>query len=156
MDRLFLFRKSWFIWVWNGETNTITFENFELETVDQHGHDFIKNKADTTTSIEGLYVVGDLGSYPDKNYMLAACMTEGSNAAGQAARYLYNTARGQLIVSTHNDVFKTKNIDMVCNTFLDSKGRPKRLFYHSFTWFLQKNGRTFTQDLVIQRYNYFL
>lgn len=99
------------------ETNTITFENFELETVDQHGHDFIKKKADTTTSIEGLYVVGDLGSYPDKNYMLAACMTEGSNAAGQAARYLYNTARGQLIVSTHNDVFKTKNIDMVLQYF---------------------------------------
>lgn len=99
------------------ETNTITFENFELETVDQHGHDFIKNEPDTTTSIEGLYVVGDLGCYPDKNYMLASCMTEGSNAASQAARYLDNTAEAQLIVSTHNDVFKTKNIDMVSQYF---------------------------------------
>ncbi|WP_332384336.1 NAD(P)/FAD-dependent oxidoreductase [Lactococcus laudensis] len=99
------------------ETNTITFENFELETVDQHGHDFIKNEPDTTTSIEGLYVVGDLGSYPDKNHMLASCMTEGSNAASQAARYLDNTAEAQLIVSTHNDVFKTKNIDMVSQYF---------------------------------------
>ena len=99
------------------EGNTITFENFDLGTVEQHGHDFIQNDTNTTTSTEGLYVVGDLGSYPDKNYMLAACMAEGSNAAGQVARYLDESAEANLIVSTHNEVFKTKNQALVSQYF---------------------------------------
>ncbi|MFZ1782284.1 MAG: FAD-dependent oxidoreductase, partial [Lactococcus raffinolactis] len=99
------------------EGNTITFENFDLATVEQHGHDFIQNDTNTTTSTEGLYVVGDLGSYPDKNYMLAACMAEGSNAAGQVARYLDESAEANLIVSTHNEVFKTKNQALVSQYF---------------------------------------
>ena len=99
------------------EANTITFENFELATVDQHGHDFIQNAADAITSTEGLYVVGDLGSYPDKDYMLAACLAEGANAASQVARYLDETAEAKLIVSTHNEVFKTKNQALVSQYF---------------------------------------
>ena len=99
------------------EGNTITFENFDLATVEQHGHDFIQNDTNTTTSTEGLYVVGDLGSYPDKNYMLAACMAEGSNAAGQVALYLDESAEANLIVSTHNEVFKTKNQALVSQYF---------------------------------------
>lgn len=91
------------------EASTITFDNFEVATVDQHGHAFIQNQSDTTTNVPGLFVVGDLGGYTGKNYMLAACLAEGAEAAAQVAIYLDETAQRQLIVSTHNDLFKEKN-----------------------------------------------
>ncbi|WEV60871.1 NAD(P)/FAD-dependent oxidoreductase [Streptococcaceae bacterium ESL0729] len=99
------------------EANTIDFANFELETVDHHGHEFIKNEADTSTSVEGLFVVGDLGNYPDKNYMLASCMLEGTNAASKVARYLDASAKPQITVSTHNELFKAKNQEKIAKYF---------------------------------------
>ena len=91
------------------EASAITFDNFEVATVDQHGHAFIQNQSDTTTDVPGLFVVGDLGGYSGKNYMLAACLAEGAEAAAQVAIHLDETTRRQLIVSTHNDIFKEKN-----------------------------------------------
>ncbi|WEV45369.1 NAD(P)/FAD-dependent oxidoreductase [Streptococcaceae bacterium ESL0687] len=99
------------------QVNTIEFENFDLETIEHHGHDFIKNQADTSTSVEGLFIVGDLGNYPDKNYMLASCMLEATNAASKVARYLDHTAKPQITVSTHNDVFKTENQKLISKYF---------------------------------------
>lgn len=99
------------------EASHITFENFDLETVTQHGHDFLQNQADGRTSQSGLFVVGDLGSYPGKNYMLAACMSEAASAAGRVATYLDEAAPEQLIVSTHNDIFQASNQALLATYF---------------------------------------
>lgn len=100
------------------EASHIIFENFNLETVTQHGHDFLQNQADGRTAQTGLFVVGDLGSYPGKNYMLAACMSEAANAACRLALYLDENAQEQLMVSTHNDIFKASN-QAILTTYFD-------------------------------------
>ncbi|MDR1606606.1 MAG: hypothetical protein LBS41_05795 [Streptococcaceae bacterium] len=101
----------------NREANTITFENFALDTIDRNGHDFIKISSDTKTKIAGLFVVGDLGHYTGKNYMLATCLTDAINAATQVARYLDENAQEQVMVSTHYEAFEERNQAILLHYF---------------------------------------
>lgn len=99
------------------ETKAITFNNFDVVTSDQNGHSYIQTNSDTSTNIEGMFVVGSLGTYEGKHYNLAGCMAEATQAATQAAVYLDDTVVEQLSVSTHNEVFKAKNQAMKANYF---------------------------------------
>lgn len=99
------------------ETKSIEFENFDVPTVDQNGHVFFQTNPDTTTHISGVFVVGSIGGHEGKQYNLAACFTEATQAATQVAVYLDDTVEAQLRVSTHNEVFKAKNIAIKSNYF---------------------------------------
>lgn len=99
------------------ETKSIEFENFDLLTVDQNGHIVIQNNPDTTTNIKGVFVVGSIGDYKGKQHNLAACFAEATKAATQVAIYLDDSVEEQLRVSTHNEVFKAKNIAIKSHYF---------------------------------------
>ena len=99
------------------ETKAISFENFDVTMLDQNGHSFIQNNPDTTTNVKGLFVVGSLGAYEGKAYNLAACLSEATKAATQAAIYLDDTVVAELRVSTHNEIFKPKSQVMRANYF---------------------------------------
>lgn len=73
----------------------------------------IAGNAMSETSVEGLFAAGDILSYEGKLQLIAGAFQDAANAVNKAKRLVSPDAHGQAMVSSHNEIFKEKNRELV-------------------------------------------
>ena len=65
------------------------------------------------TSVPGLYAAGDILNHEGKLHLIAGAFQDAANAVNKAKQYITPDAYGHGMVSSHNDIFKEKNRELV-------------------------------------------
>lgn len=65
------------------------------------------------TSVPGLYAAGDVLNHEGKLHLIAGAFQDAANAVNKAKQLITPDARGNGMVSSHNDIFKEKNRELV-------------------------------------------
>lgn len=81
-----------------------------IKTVNQC---YIQGNANSETSVAGLYAAGDVLHHEGKLHLIAGAFQDAANAVNKAKQYIDPEANGSGMVSSHNDVFKEKNKQLV-------------------------------------------
>lgn len=94
------------------ERDMTLLENSELniEIVDNY---FIAGSASSESSIEGLYAAGDILKHEGKLHLIAGAFQDGGNAVNKAKQFIQPDASEYGMVSSHNDVFKQRNQELI-------------------------------------------
>ncbi|KIL78340.1 NAD(P)/FAD-dependent oxidoreductase [Bacillus badius] len=88
------------------------FENSDLdiERVDEY---FIAGNASSESSVEGFYAAGDILKHDGKLHLIAGAFQDAANAVNQAKQLIQPGASKTGMVSSHNEIFKTRNRELV-------------------------------------------
>ena len=70
---------------------------------------FIEGQGNTASSVPGIFACGDIVRHPAKSHLIASAFADAANAANLAKQYILPCAQPYGKVSSHNDVFKSKN-----------------------------------------------
>lgn len=65
------------------------------------------------TSVPGIFAAGDILIHSSKVNLIAGCFHDAANAVNRAKLYIEPTAEKVAMVSSHNDVFKEKNKELL-------------------------------------------
>lgn len=65
------------------------------------------------TSVEGLFAAGDILEHDGKLRLIAGAFTDAATAVNRAKLYIAPDASNRGVVSTHNDMFKEKNRELL-------------------------------------------
>jgi ferredoxin/flavodoxin---NADP+ reductase len=84
---------------------------------------YIAGNSTSETSVEGIYAAGDILSYDGKVNLIAGAFQDAANAVNKAKQYIEPTANKFAMVSSHNEVFKRRNRELVKEMVLNS-GSP--------------------------------
>ncbi|MDQ0216162.1 thioredoxin reductase (NADPH) [Oikeobacillus pervagus] len=84
-----------------------------IEMIDQY---FIKGNSVSETSIEGLYAAGDILKHDGKVHLIAGAFQDAANAVNRAKKYIQPEASQFAMVSSHNEVFKKRNRELIKQT----------------------------------------
>lgn len=76
---------------------------------------YIVANSHCATDEPGLYAVGDISSYEGKLYLIAGTFQDAANAVNHAKSYIEPNANNYGMVSSHNDLFKERNREIVQN-----------------------------------------
>ncbi|UJF36353.1 NAD(P)/FAD-dependent oxidoreductase [Paenibacillus hexagrammi] len=74
---------------------------------------YISGSSTSESSVEGLYAVGDILYHPGKVNLIAGAFQDAANAVNKAKLYIQPTAEKYGMVSSHNEVFKQRNRELV-------------------------------------------
>ncbi|WP_407691440.1 NAD(P)/FAD-dependent oxidoreductase [Robertmurraya mangrovi] len=115
----------------NHETGEVTYLSID-EVVINHGYEqdtsllknsvlnikmeddfYISGSSTCRTSVEGLYAAGDIVKYEGKVHLIAGAFQDAANAVNQAKQYIQPNSEKFAMVSSHNEVFKTRNKQLV-------------------------------------------
>ena len=64
-------------------------------------------------TVEGLFAAGDIIAYDEKVHLLVGAFQDAVNAVNSAKKYIEPSAYNHAMVSSHNDVFKQKNKELM-------------------------------------------
>lgn len=94
------------------ERDMTLLENSELniEIIDDY---FIAGNANSESSIEGLYAAGDILKHEGKLHLIAGAFQDAGNAVNKAKQFIQPDASEYGMVSSHNDVFKQRNRELI-------------------------------------------
>ncbi|MEN1938478.1 NAD(P)/FAD-dependent oxidoreductase [Paenibacillus sp. 102] len=94
------------------ERDMTLLENSELnvEIADNY---FIAGSANSESSIEGLYAAGDILKHEGKLHLIAGAFQDAGNAVNKAKQFIQPDASEYGMVSSHNDVFKQRNRELI-------------------------------------------
>lgn len=84
--------------------------DFQLEMVNEY---YIKGTPFSETSEPGLYAVGDAVDYEGKVHLIAGAFQDAVNAVNKAKQYIEPHAEQRGMVSSHNDVFLSRNRQLI-------------------------------------------
>lgn len=73
----------------------------------------VKGFGNTITSVDGIYACGDIVHHDAKVHLIASAFSDAGNAANLAKTYIIPEAATEGYVSSHNDIFKESNEDIV-------------------------------------------
>lgn len=115
----------------NYETDEITYLPID-EVVINHGYErdkkllenskldvkitneyFIAGNSNSESSIGGLYAAGDILMHDGKLNLIAGTFQDAANAVNKAKQYIQPGANENGMVSSHNEIFKKRNKDLV-------------------------------------------
>ncbi|UFJ41613.1 NAD(P)/FAD-dependent oxidoreductase [Brevibacillus humidisoli] len=82
----------------------------KLELIDEY---FISGRATSATSIPGIYAAGDILKHEGKLHLIAGAFQDAANAVNQAKQYIQPEAHKSGTVSSHNDIFKSRNRELI-------------------------------------------
>ncbi len=71
------------------------------------------------TSVPGLYAAGDILNHEGKLHLIAGAFQDAANAVNKAKQYIAPDAYEYGMVSSHNDVFKDKNRELVKHLYME-------------------------------------
>ncbi len=74
---------------------------------------FIAATSSSQSSVEGLYAAGDIVKYDGKVNLIAGAFQDAANAVNKAKQYIQPDATASGMVSSHNEVFKKRNRELV-------------------------------------------
>ncbi|MEH6891148.1 NAD(P)/FAD-dependent oxidoreductase [Bacillus sp. JJ864] len=94
------------------ERDMTLLKNSELniEIIDDY---FIAGNANSESSIEGLYAAGDILKHEGKLHLIAGAFQDAGNAVNKAKQFIQPDASEYGMVSSHNDVFKQRNRELI-------------------------------------------
>ncbi|TYS63500.1 NAD(P)/FAD-dependent oxidoreductase [Sutcliffiella horikoshii] len=87
-------------------------ENSELpiEMVDTY---YVSGNANSETTVPGLYAAGDILKHDGKLHLIAGAFQDAANAVNKAKQYIQPQANSYAMVSSHNDIFKSRNKKLI-------------------------------------------
>ncbi|RSK26178.1 NAD(P)/FAD-dependent oxidoreductase [Bacillus sp. HMF5848] len=94
------------------EQDTSLLQNSELN-IKMLDNFFIEGNACCETSIPGLYAAGDIIKYDGKVNLIMGAFQDAANAVNKAKQFIQPDATAAGMVSSHNEVFKEKNRELV-------------------------------------------
>ncbi|WP_110928180.1 NAD(P)/FAD-dependent oxidoreductase [Bacillus massiliglaciei] len=74
---------------------------------------YIDGTAKSETSVDGLYAAGDILKYDGKVHLIAGAFQDAANAVNRAKQYIQPDANQGGMVSSHNEIFKQRNKELV-------------------------------------------
>ncbi|MFD2215256.1 NAD(P)/FAD-dependent oxidoreductase [Metabacillus endolithicus] len=74
---------------------------------------YISGNATSESSIEGIYAAGDILAHDGKLHLIAGAFQDAANAVNKAKQYIQPDATKVGMVSSHNEVFKDRNRELV-------------------------------------------
>lgn len=92
------------------DSTLITNSSIDLQQIDNF---YIKGNVFGETSVPGLFAAGDIISYDGKVNLIAGAFQDAANAANRAKIYIEPTANAFGMVSSHNELFKERNREMI-------------------------------------------
>ncbi|MEW9699507.1 NAD(P)/FAD-dependent oxidoreductase [Paenibacillus sp. SI8] len=94
------------------ERDSTLLENSELDITLVENF-YIAGNAASESSIEGLYAAGDILKHDGKVRLIAGAFQDAANAVNRAKQYIQPEADKVGMVSSHNEVFKLRNRELV-------------------------------------------
>lgn len=74
---------------------------------------YIEGTAKSESSVPGLFAAGDILQHPGKLNLIAGTFQDAANAVNQAKSYIQPDANKIAMVSSHNEIFKQRNKELV-------------------------------------------
>ncbi|MBO9129487.1 NAD(P)/FAD-dependent oxidoreductase [Bacillus sp. 165] len=115
----------------NHETNEVSYLPID-EVIISHGYEqdtallgnsklhiemadnfYIAGNSNSESSVEGLYAAGDILKHDGKLHLIAGAFQDAANAVNKAKQYVQPEADKAAMVSSHNEVFKQRNRELV-------------------------------------------
>lgn len=94
------------------EQDTTLLKSSELDIAMVNDY-YIEGNGNCESSVLGLYAAGDILSYNGKINLIAGAFHDAANAVNRAKQYIQPDAGASGMVSSHNDVFKQRNRELV-------------------------------------------
>ncbi|MFC7370340.1 NAD(P)/FAD-dependent oxidoreductase [Fictibacillus iocasae] len=94
------------------EQDTSLIGNSELN-IELADHFYIRGNANSESSVPGLYAAGDILKHDGKLNLITGCFQDAANAVNKAKQFIEPDAQSAAMVSSHNDVFKARNRELV-------------------------------------------
>ncbi len=90
----------------------------KLELVDGY---YIDGQSASGTTVAGIYAAGDILHYDKKLHLIAGAFQDAANAVNQAKLYLEPEAYQSGTVSSHNDIFDSRNRELIQQIMVKSQ-----------------------------------
>ncbi|WP_313894218.1 NAD(P)/FAD-dependent oxidoreductase [Psychrobacillus sp.] len=74
---------------------------------------YVNGTSLSESSVEGVYAAGDILHHPGKLHLIAGTFHDAANAVNRAKQYIQPDASNVAMVSSHNDVFKERNKELI-------------------------------------------
>ncbi|MBM7583520.1 thioredoxin reductase (NADPH) [Bacillus pakistanensis] len=74
---------------------------------------YIVGSTNSESSIDGIYAAGDILKHEGKLHLIAGAFQDAANAVNKAKQFIQPDASKMAMVSSHNEVFKERNRDLV-------------------------------------------
>ncbi len=74
---------------------------------------YVAGNSNSQSSVPGLYAAGDILHHEAKVHLIAGAFQDAANAVNQAKLYIQPNATKTVMVSSHNDLFKERNREIV-------------------------------------------
>lgn len=74
---------------------------------------YIAGNANSESSVPGLYAAGDILQHPGKLNLISGTFQDAANAVNKAKQFIQPDAFGVAMVSSHNELFKKRNKELV-------------------------------------------
>lgn len=84
--------------------------SLDIELVENY---YIKGNATSESTVEGIYAAGDILMYEGKVNLIAGAFQDAANAVNKAKQYIQPDADKFGMVSSHNELFKKRNKELV-------------------------------------------
>jgi thioredoxin reductase (NADPH) len=94
------------------ERDTALLKNSEVN-IEMTENYYIAGNAAGETSVEGLYAAGDILKHDGKLNLMAGAFQDAANAVNKAKQFIQPDADKFGMVSTHNEIFKKRNRELV-------------------------------------------
>ncbi|WP_445489763.1 NAD(P)/FAD-dependent oxidoreductase [Niallia sp. 03133] len=94
------------------ERETSLLRNSELN-IDMAENYYIAGNAASQSSVDGLYAAGDILHHDGKLHLIAGAFQDAANAVNKAKQFIQPDANRFGMVSSHNEVFKKRNRELV-------------------------------------------
>lgn len=94
------------------ERDITLLENSELDVaiIDDF---YIAGNANSESSVDGLYAAGDILKHDGKLHLIAGAFQDAGNAVNKAKQFIQPDASEYGMVSSHNEVFKKRNRELI-------------------------------------------
>ncbi|MEH7251697.1 NAD(P)/FAD-dependent oxidoreductase [Neobacillus niacini] len=99
------------------EQDAALLKNSELN-IAMVDHYYVEGNATSESSIEGLFAAGDILMYEGKINLIAGAFQDAANAVNKAKQFIQPGAAKVAMVSSHNELFKKRNKELVKQMFL--------------------------------------
>lgn len=92
------------------DTSLLKNSSLNIDMIDQY---YIAGTTTSESSIEGIYAAGDILKHDGKVNLIAGAFQDAANAVNKAKQFIQPEANKFAMVSSHNEVFKKRNKELV-------------------------------------------
>lgn len=92
------------------DSSLLNNSKLDIEMVNDY---FVAGNAMCESSVAGLFAAGDIISYDGKVHLIAGAFQDAVNAVNKAKQYINPEASKSGMVSSHNEVFKKRNRELI-------------------------------------------